>query len=432
MGFSTLKLFGAKVINVQRSPDATTYKVIIITVVVLLCLTLLRAVKMELLWPRLEVFLGFLFTLFPDDVLEASPRVYYLLLYLLVGISVNTEDSIPSKILHSRILGLLKSAIARVFRSRTLWFLKAGGWDDVRIGVILCIILALPIILRQATEPNNFPQLGWGSITVFLFTLVMSFFTAALPEELLFRGFLQTSFTRWLKSTNRGIFLASLAFGLYHVLRYLRLLSDCQVMLSWQLPLLALLSVILGEFVVGLFLGFAFSSRGSLIIPIMVHTWINTISNFLGSDYSSQVINQLDTWGFLEKLLYVDLLIVVAAGGLLILIWWLTTRWRLNRKIKTHLNVATPEQLISVLQGGDPDKNAHRAYHLACTIIACRPLAVESLKEPEEPGELDELEKLLVESLKKQEKRDELKKLLQDTPGKLRELVNAGILVLPS
>jgi membrane protease YdiL (CAAX protease family) len=521
IGFSMLKLFGATLINAKPSPDKATNKVIIITVVFLLCLTLLRAVALGLFWPQLKRFLAPMFTSFREDVLEPPRYMYYLLLLFLMGVSVNFENSIPSKIFHSGFLGPLKAAKARVFRSRDLWFLTAVGWDDVRIGVILCFILALPSILRQVPEPGDFPQLGWGSITVFLYMLIRCFFTTALPEELLFRGFLQTNLTRRFKSTNWGLFLASLAFGLFHVLRYFQLFShDCHTSLAWRLPVLAVTSVFLGEVIVGLFLGFAFSSRGSLVIPIMIHTSINTISRLLLPDSLSKAVNLLSDWGFLKNDRDLDLfvaiaVVLIATVGFHVLHWWSTT-WRPNQKVKrllntldqpqlvkllqteepwrskkcaddlaqkivdgresgtlnsvndlvakdvspekieelrgeleilrrllqemgTNPNAATLEQLTSVLAtkltkipGSDSRENAHRAYHLACTIIACRPLAVESLKEPEEGDELDELEKLLVESLKKREQRDELEKLLQETPGKLRELVNAGILVLPS
>jgi len=524
MGFSTLKLFGAKLINVQRSPDAATNKVIVITVAFLLFLILLRsAIAVGPFQSPLKGFLAPLFPLFPKDVSD-PPILMYFLLYFLMGVSINSNNSNLAKIFLSGILGPIRSTKARVSRSRALWFLKAGGRYDVRIGVILCIIFALPLILGQAPEPNNFPQLGWDSITVLLYLFVSSFLTTTLPEELLFRGFLQTSLTRRFKSTNWGLFWASLAFGVYHIPRYFQRFSpDCQAWLSWRLIALAFISTILGEFMVGLFLGFAYSSRGSLVIPIMVHTSINTISRFLLPEHFSKAVKLLSDWGVLKPdshvNRYVNLYVAVALILIVLVVFWVlhwcsTTRlpnrrvkkllntldqsqlvkllkteepWRskkcadklaqkivdsresdilnsvddlekdvppekleelrgeleilrrLLQEMGTDLNAATLEQLTSVLvtkltkiQDSDSRKNAYRAYLLACTIIACRPLAVESLKEPEEPKELDELEKLLVESLKKREEQDELKELLQETPGKLRELVNAGIFVLPS
>ncbi|MDB5259859.1 MAG: hypothetical protein JWN37_90 [Candidatus Nomurabacteria bacterium] len=83
----------------------------------------------------------------------------------------------------------------------------------------------------------------------------------AVPEEIIFRGFVQTYFYSILDAPN-SIILSSLFFGLAHVLNGAKGFR----LTEWNWKLVTM------TFMAGMFLGFSFYVTGSLVVPVVLHT----------------------------------------------------------------------------------------------------------------------------------------------------------------
>src|SRR5439155_226599 len=92
------------------------------------------------------------------------------------------------------------------------------------------------------------------------FALVGVFLIIALPEELLFRGFLQTGLERTLRSRWRGLALTAVLFGLSH--------WNHPPVPNWPYVLLATLA--------GVFYGLAFQAQRRLLAAAVTHALVDT------------------------------------------------------------------------------------------------------------------------------------------------------------
>lgn len=84
----------------------------------------------------------------------------------------------------------------------------------------------------------------------------------AIPEEILFRGIIQTYIYSISLNVILSIILSALIFGLAHVLNGSKGFSPEK----WNWKLVAM------TFLAGIFLGFSFYVTGSLVVPIVLHT----------------------------------------------------------------------------------------------------------------------------------------------------------------
>jgi membrane protease YdiL (CAAX protease family) len=116
--------------------------------------------------------------------------------------------------------------------------------------------IAIPAALASGFARWNPRWRGAGSFCV---DLVEIFVFIAWLEELLFRGFLQTLLSKTLRSPVAGQALASLAFGLSHVL-----LAPAP---NWRYVALASLA--------GWFYGSAFRAGGNLMAPALTHALVD-------------------------------------------------------------------------------------------------------------------------------------------------------------
>jgi membrane protease YdiL (CAAX protease family) len=85
------------------------------------------------------------------------------------------------------------------------------------------------------------------------------FLVTAVPEELLFRGLLQNLIRHWTGRPILALTLASLVFGAAHL--------DVGSYPDWRLALLAALAAFA--------YGGAYQASGSLMAPVLVHTFVN-------------------------------------------------------------------------------------------------------------------------------------------------------------
>lgn len=117
-------------------------------------------------------------------------------------------------------------------------------------------LIAIPLSVAMRFASWN-PR--WQGIQTFVNLIEILVFVAWL-EELFFRGFLQSLLARSMKSPLGGQLLASLAFGLSHVL-----LSPAP---NWRYVALASIA--------GWFYGSAFRQSGSLLAPSLAHALVDT------------------------------------------------------------------------------------------------------------------------------------------------------------
>lgn len=101
----------------------------------------------------------------------------------------------------------------------------------------------------------------WHGIQAFCLSFIEIFVFIAWLEELFFRGFLQSLLSKSLKSSILGQLLASLAFGLSHVL-----LGPAP---NWRYVALASIA--------GWFYGSAFRRSGNLAGPALAHALVDTV-----------------------------------------------------------------------------------------------------------------------------------------------------------
>lgn len=88
-----------------------------------------------------------------------------------------------------------------------------------------------------------------------------------LPEEIIFRGFVQKNIQSVISNASLAINLSAIIFGAAHLLNGAQSLRPRE----WNWKLMTL------SFVAGLFLGIAYTVTSSLIIPMMLHTLFGVI-----------------------------------------------------------------------------------------------------------------------------------------------------------
>jgi len=109
------------------------------------------------------------------------------------------------------------------FTLRTLTGPMSSNWRPVLrdIGVALAFLIAANILLAivghliRATPNQSLRNLlphGRAEVAGYLFLAL----TAAICEEVIYRGYLQRQFTQWTKSASIGIILQSMIFGASH------------------------------------------------------------------------------------------------------------------------------------------------------------------------------------------------------------------------
>jgi len=129
------------------------------------------------------------------------------------------------------------------------------------IGIVATCFVALCCFLIPAAMAMEFiAYKGLPELSKPALAFLGIFFTIALPEELVFRGILQTKLSDRLGSAG-GIFLAAALFGLTHW-------NNGSVMFDWRYILLATCA--------GVGYGLAYRTSGRLIVPVMVHTLVDT------------------------------------------------------------------------------------------------------------------------------------------------------------
>ena len=140
----------------------------------------------------------------------------------------------------------------------------------VSFPLVLFLSQLLELLLMKALHLTQVPEQiavkflksTLDTPSYFVLAVLSIVVLAPLVEETLFRGFLQ-SYIRKHLGAKQAIFITSFCFSLFHF-------SMSQG--------IANISIILPLFLLSLFLGLIYEKRGSLLSPIFLHAFFNTVS----------------------------------------------------------------------------------------------------------------------------------------------------------
>ncbi len=133
---------------------------------------------------------------------------------------------------------------------------KSGDGQNVLLHFLLFVAIAVPLGISIHFIAYDFSMARLRSLP--MAAVGITFFTAW-PEEFLFRGVLQNLFSKSLKNQWAGLAIASLIFGLSHILH--------APFPNWKYVLLATIA--------GLFYGHAWMKSGSLLPGALVHAFVD-------------------------------------------------------------------------------------------------------------------------------------------------------------
>lgn len=171
------------------------------------------------------------------------------------------------------------SLIRQIFKDRSAPQSK-GIFSDLCIGVLTWLIsFPLVVAIGQLTDmllhffsgfesyeqvAIRYLKMALASPPLLVVALFMILLAAPAIEELLFRGFLQTYFKRFV-SVRWAIILSSLCFALFHV-------SASQGIGN--------ISLVISLFTFALYLGFIYEKQASLFASFALHATFNGVSAF--------------------------------------------------------------------------------------------------------------------------------------------------------
>ncbi len=142
-----------------------------------------------------------------------------------------------------------------------VWGSDAAFNIALHFGLLALIVIPLGTVLhfiRFDPTQAHWKSLPLDALGIFLLT--------AWPEELLFRGLLQNSFSRTFSSQTGGWIAASVVFGLAHI-------NNNGVFPNWRYALLAAIA--------GIFYGRTWRKTGSIFPAAIVHALVDTTWHLL-------------------------------------------------------------------------------------------------------------------------------------------------------
>lgn len=160
---------------------------------------------------------------------------------------------------------------------RSLGITRVGLKDALKLAVIMGL-LCIPVLYVVGDQQRAAVQMVFHkplqAILPFLVSFVLALLTAGFVEEFFFRGVLQSRLAICTGSEWRGLLVASLLFGLFHLPMYFfSPFEPTHGDFIWSLA-----SVITEQAVVGVLLGVLWIKTHNLAAPILVHAFINALA----------------------------------------------------------------------------------------------------------------------------------------------------------
>lgn len=160
---------------------------------------------------------------------------------------------------------------------RSVGFTRTGAKDALKLAAIIGPLF-IPVLYLVGDQQRAAIQMVFHkplqAILPFLVSFVLALLTAGFVEEFFFRGVLQSRLAICTGSEWRGLLVASLLFGLFHLPMYFfSPFEPTHGDFIW-----ALASVITEQAVAGVLLGVLWIKTHNLAAPILVHAFINALA----------------------------------------------------------------------------------------------------------------------------------------------------------
>lgn len=160
---------------------------------------------------------------------------------------------------------------------RSVGFTRSGLKDALKLTAVV-IPLSTPILYVIGEQQRAGIQLiirqPLQAIEPFALSFVLALLTAGFVEEFFFRGLLQSRLAFYLHSEWRGLLVASLLFGLFHLPLYLYSpFEPTRGNFAW-----ALTSILTEQAVTGILLGALWARTHHLAAPVFLHAFINALA----------------------------------------------------------------------------------------------------------------------------------------------------------
>jgi membrane protease YdiL (CAAX protease family) len=198
-------------------------------------------------------------------------------LLLTAVVPIRTNAAIAATVLFGVAVVLLRITVGnpwryvgvRPVRPRVVFYSLVASLAIIIPTLSLESVIARFIQVPEAVIEALIEMLRARSLPELIYVWLVAAVGAAVSEEFIFRGILQTCLAERVRGWV-AVFLTALVFGLLHTI--------------WRLP---------QAFVLGSFLGFLYLRTGSLIPPLIGHLVINSVSVvviFLGETYGIEAI----------------------------------------------------------------------------------------------------------------------------------------------
>jgi len=220
---------------------------------------------------------------------EPEPTISHPFMELALGLLLfnalgQTVPNIPidewkiGLILRKNLIYVVSICVFISFRKSILWNVRTS-LRNLRKDIVLALIVFVGLMIPSAFYSGTAQGLMSGKFqwswvpTLFAVGFLFQVLLTALPEEFLYRGFVQSRLSSGLRSEWGGLLIASMYFGLVHTYGNLRWgygenLAD------------ALAESVFIQAFFGMLFGMLYMRTKSLVPGIIVHAALNALNNF--------------------------------------------------------------------------------------------------------------------------------------------------------
>lgn len=160
---------------------------------------------------------------------------------------------------------------------RSVGITRTGLKDALKLAILVAP-LSIPLLYVVGAQQRAAIQMiirePPQAAIAFLISFGLALLTVGFVEEFFFRGVLQSRLAAWAGSEWRGLLIASLLFGLFHLPMYFYSpFEPTYGNLTW-----ALASVITEQAAMGILLGTLWARTHNLAAPILVHAFVDALA----------------------------------------------------------------------------------------------------------------------------------------------------------